>query len=258
MTSTEKRLDAMGSALTLRERLTLVTRAWLNGEEFDKRLMRHVPPEDKPEFDRLLKVVEETNSGLHHIMCFEVEWLRQLESVVSRFQLVEVLLAEQVGTAALPFPDQLLGFARDLPMLWGGFKTPEEAPPASWDELRLRLREDIRLGFELRCQGLLSVEKVLHDLDEAFGEPMSYRPLLESFPPCWAKLAELASIMRQFAEELVVPSAVSDEMLAIARAHVPVDDFPTASPAQARYLPWQERESVEAFEAEQAALLRNR
>ena len=64
MTSTDKRLDAATAELTVRERLRLVMRAWLNGEPWDERLVRHVPPERREEYERLSSVVEDANLNL--------------------------------------------------------------------------------------------------------------------------------------------------------------------------------------------------
>jgi len=87
MTSTEKRLESAGAALTVRERLTLVMRAWLNDEPWDERLVRHVPPEQREEYERLSSVVEDGNLNLPQTMAFELAWLRQLELEASRLDL---------------------------------------------------------------------------------------------------------------------------------------------------------------------------
>jgi len=262
MTSTEKRLDAAGAALTVRERLTLVMRAWLNDEPWDERLVRHVPPEQQEEYHRLSTVVEETNTNLMHILSFELEWLRQLELEASRIQVIGALLERQaVAKDELALPDlpvPLLGFLPDLPLLWGRSHRPERERPASWDGVRVAALEDVAFGFELRADGLLAVEHVLRELDEAFGEPIGHTRVLSALAPCRARLLQIAEAMLPFGLRMEFPTTPSERALAIVHAHVKVETFPAARPVKPRHLPYQEREALEAFEAEQAALLHAR
>ena len=253
MSTTEKRLDALGSVLTVRERLTLVMRGWLNDEQWDERLVRFIPPSDKQEYDELVRVIENTNSNLMQILAFNLEWLRNLEMEVSRFLIIDAVLKHCSPLPELPPP--VLGFVSDLPSLWGTSVSIATSPPRDWQEARDRMLDELQRGFGTRCDELLAVEETLAALSEAFDEPMGHQRLLTAFPPFRAKLQQIGEALGPFGGDWTIPVAPSERARELIAAHAPRDKFPKRA-SQARTLPAAQREEVEGYEAEAAAALR--
>ena len=61
MTTADRRLDAVTTGLTARERAILTIGIWNRSEEPEDRLLKYMPPEQKEEFERLVKAVENAN-----------------------------------------------------------------------------------------------------------------------------------------------------------------------------------------------------
>src|SRR5450756_346106 len=155
MTTADRRLDALTTGLTVRERALLALGYWHRDEEPDERLLKYMPPEQKDEFERLLNAVDNANGQLYSDSSIWCEWLQQadiemawLESIGALFarqsQLVAALkvhgvaVREEAKTTrrsslqALilsPMPTPRRGFRRDVPRLLDVAIREEEPPP---------------------------------------------------------------------------------------------------------------------------------
>ena len=143
MTTADRRLDAVTTGLTVRERALLALGYWHRDEEPDERLLKYMPPEQKDEFERLLNAVENANGQLYSDSSIWCEWLQQADIEMAWLECLAGLLARQaqlvaalkaVGVTAReetnaarrsrrqavnlrPMPTPRRGFCRDLPRL---------------------------------------------------------------------------------------------------------------------------------------------
>ena len=58
MTSADRRLDAVATGLTARERAIIAMACTNRDEQPDERLIKYMPPDQQQEFDRLVGAVE--------------------------------------------------------------------------------------------------------------------------------------------------------------------------------------------------------
>ncbi len=200
MTAPERRLDALAAGLTARERAVLILRAWLDGQDEEDRLHKHMPAEQKEECERIVAAVVSANQEFHWACGWVIEWLFQeetrlawlecLDGFLTRTHQLEAALeaagwkTEEGAEAAIdkgrktavltPLPRPGRGFERDLPFVIGekAFPDDDRPLPATWQEARDHLVLDYQRAVELRWQDYLARGTVLSELSELLGENM--------------------------------------------------------------------------------------
>jgi hypothetical protein len=260
MTTPMKRLQAAESALTTEDRLLLILRAWTREQPIDRRLSDYVAPDERDEFTGWLEAINQSTGQLHTVLAFHVEWLREVEIRLGWYESLAPLLeafALQPGPSRkkMPaFPQPRWGFEDGLPVLWGTRRSP--AVPPNWAEAPAMMLEELRGALASRWKDFIALERVCQQFSARFREPVLHHRLAEALPVVRARLAEVTAAVWQHGVEVLVPEEPSDDALNVFRSYVRWDELPPAPEATERQLPWKDKEEIEAFEAEQAEMLR--
>jgi hypothetical protein len=283
VTSADRRLDALTTGLTVRERALLALGYWHRDEEPDERLLKYMPPEQKDEFERLLNAVENANGQLYSDSSIWCEWLQQadiemawLESIGALFarqsQLVAALkvhgvaVREEAKTTrrsslqALilsPMPTPRRGFRRDVPRLLGVAIREEEPPPEDWKSAVTCLAASVREAVEVRWQELAATEIALGELAQAFGADCCHPSLRDTLDAVRKKVIDLYQAALPFTAPFALPEP-AERYLENARGRVDWDALKLAADADAvllsvdkrAWLRQEERIALEEIEAQ--------
>lgn len=267
MTAPARRLEAVSTGLTARERALLILRAWLAGEDPDFRLRRYAPAEQKEELERVERAIDDWQQELHRDLWTSSEWLYQDSLQLELFLCLDAFLRREAALLAalgndapslpaLPEPGRWLG--RDVPLLYGVLAyDDDEPPPVGLREQRDRLLRDRVRAVLLRWDHLVAFLAVVDEVAAVMGERLLHRDLANVMEAMEKKLLGMHEALQPF-ERFALPPVPSEERLEAARARVRWDDLRDKKTETGR--PWmrpEELAALEAREAELAAELRN-
>jgi hypothetical protein len=283
VTSADRRLDALTTGLTVRERALLALGYWHRDEEPDERLLKYMPPEQKDEFERLLNAVENANGQLYSDSSIWCEWLQQADIEMAWLECLAGLLARQaqlvaalkaVGVTAReetnaarrsrrqavnlrPMPTPRRGFCRDIPRLCGVIVIEEPSPPDNWEDAVRSLATSVRQELEVRWQELAATEVTLGQLAEAFGADCCHPSLRDVLDALRKKVVDLYQAVLPFTVPFALPEP-AERYLENARGRVDWDALKLAADADAvllsvdkrAWLRQEERIALEEIEAQ--------
>ncbi|MEO8538150.1 MAG: hypothetical protein ABI577_00300, partial [bacterium] len=265
MVAIDRRLDALTSELTARERAVLWLRAWRQGEKVDERVVRFCPPQDKPEMHRICAAVEHASDEARGLLIILLEWMANAEL---EFHLVRIARAygayveslEAVAKKPVPPLPAPWDTSRAVPIGWGRLIQHEERrTPKDWEQFRRYSLASVEEALALRWWDVLSMESVFDDIEAAIGEPLMHQEsaaLLDGLRDAIFKLAEEVSI---FDEEFSLTGASGDHIDTLRLA---VDwDAIRGTPKEKHAREWmheKQRQELETWEREQSEELRNR
>jgi hypothetical protein len=282
MTTADRRLDAVTTGLTARERAILTIGIWNRSEEPEDRLIKYMPPEQKEEFERLVKAVENANDEFWSDCSLWCEWIQQadielawLESISAVFarqaKLVAALKAQGVAVReeakaarrssqqALilpPMPTPGRGFHRDIPRLLGVALHEEDPPPENWEGAIRSLSDSVREAVEVRWQDLAATEIALEELAEVFGADCCHPKLREVLDAVRRKLLDHYEAALLFATPFRLPEP-AERYLENARGRVDWEAFKSKEEqatshqqqSQRAWLSQEQRAALEEIEA---------
>lgn len=259
----DRKLDALTSVLTARQRAILRLRAWCADEEPDDRLIRLCPPQDKAEMDRIVRAVEHANGEANGALILWLEWLANTESdlhwhrALSLFHRRQVQL-EQVArkpVAPLPLP---WDHERLVPLGWGRLVHDEEPGAApDWAEFVRRSGDALRVALSLRWRDVRATEAAFARLTSIMGEELIHAETKRLLEGLREHTLRLRDEMVAFGEACDLPSEFGDHIAYVQESI----DWPAVQvvPPEKHAREWMaesQRQELEAWERQQAEQLR--
>ncbi len=282
MTTADRRLDAVTTGLTARERAILTIGIWNRSEEPEDRLIKYMPPEQKEEFERLVKAVENANDEFWSDCSLWCEWIQQADIELAWLESISAVFARQAKLVAAlkvqgvavreeakasrlassrqalilpPMPPPGRGFHRDIPRLLGVALHEEDPPPENWEGAIRSLSDSVREAVEVRWQDLAATEIALGELAEAFGADCCNPKLREVLDAVRRKLLDHYASVLLFTGPFRLPEP-AERFLEIARSRVDWDAFKSKEDqatshqqSQRAWLSQEQRAALEEIEA---------
>jgi hypothetical protein len=253
----QRKLETLANALTAKERAVLWMRACCAGDEPDHRLRTYCPPEDRAEFERYVSSVEHGSGEIHGQLIILLEWLANTESEMHWLRIYDLLAGqvremEKVTGKRAPKLQPPWNTNRQVPIAWGTLLHPDRPVPRSWDDHREMSKRELRTSLELRWRDLAVIDEVLSELERVFGEPLLHHDVAERLDWFRESLQRLSSEYGGPIER----GAPDLERVQVLREAFGLDELGEDDDPRAR-MHETNRASLEAFEREQAKMLRN-
>ena len=266
MTTADRRLDALTTGLTARERAILVIGLLHRAEEPDERLLKYMPPEQKDEFERVVRAVENANDEFWSDCGPWCEWIQQADIALAWLESIDALFARQAQLVAAlkvhgvavreeakttrrsslqalilsPMPTPTRGFRRDVPRLLGVAIGEEEPPPEDWKSAVTCLAASVREAVEVRWQELAATEIALGELSQAFGADCCHPSLRDTLDAVRKKVIDLYQAALSFTAPFALPEP-AERYLENARGRVDWDALKSPEQAAAGVTPQDRR-----------------
>ena len=263
----ERRLDQVESALSGRDRARLTVQTLSNGEEPDERLDRHCPASERAQFEAIKNAVAKGITEVWQRVIFEIEWLNNDDISLGWLECIAAFLAREKALKKLAgaqaksipaMPPPARGFLRDVPLLWGVLVDPPEHGPATWEEAVTFLTGEVRHGVEIRWRNLRAYEDGFAMASAALGVTIAHPDLTKAMEAIRTKVLDLHAALQRFERfELPEPGEREREMV---RGFWDLEVLREKGDGRSseRSSMWQsQREELEAWEREQAELLRS-
>lgn len=258
MVAVERKLDALTSALTSRQRAILVLSAWLRGETADERLYRFCPPADLAEFEAMRRAVNRGNELLRQTGAYLLEWIAQIEMQIHWLRTLEMYQRREKAIASpvrktLPPLLSVWETSRQTARAFGRHVSDEEPEPRTWEEFSARLARTLLNAIQQRWQDYLQGKAALEEASEALGIDATHRVVRELFERLEDDILRLARMMGEAGHAVKLPELDRDaESYAATAFKLEVlREFPREK-HERESLHAQARAELEAWEKEQA------
>lgn len=210
MVAVDRKLDALTSVLTARQRAILGVKAWVAGEQADARLERMCPPHDLAEMQGITRAVAKGNTEINSMVIFLLEWVAQNEVQIHWLRSLQPFLARDKALPAqarrlLPSLPRPWDTERKTHLGYGRLEHLNEPDAATWEQFAVRLVRDIADAIQKRWQDYLQCEAALESASKALGTDVVHMEIRQTLDHYRAAVLNLVEQFRLAGHTVVLP-----------------------------------------------------